>query len=264
MTHEYEPPLETKSADKSSAGAGKALQQEADSSRFVNSIDKTLKNCLDNARSNDESASCGATAEHAWDKVLNEAYKELRAPLTAHQKNELQNAEAKWIKFRDQEFKSISQIYTGQGEGTMTHPWVREAQANLVKERAIELQNRAGNDTNGSVASRSQTNNPPDIAKANCSMMEIDCLGANFDDWDKTLNQNYQDLKSILNKDGQEQLLKSEREWINFKDAEFSFIDSIYDSRYAGNRQEALQAKTDIVRERALHLQHQKEVVIDG
>jgi uncharacterized protein YecT (DUF1311 family) len=95
-------------------------------------------------------------------------------------------------------------------------------------------------------------------------MMKIDCLGANYEDWDKALNENYQGLKSLLNPDQQEQLLKTQRQWLKFRDAEFSSIDSYFDSKYAGNRLEALDAKIDLVRKRALHLQHQKEVAGDS
>jgi|688.fasta_scaffold285423_2 uncharacterized protein YecT (DUF1311 family) len=266
MTHAYEPPFESKPAEKSNAGPGAAatrLQEEATVSR-VNHIDDNFKNCLDNAKDNHQSTMCGVNAEQAWDKVMNEAYKELRAQSNSEQKSGLQSSEQEWIKFRDEEFKSIRELYAGNGQGTMVRPWITEAQSNITKERAIELQNRAGNDTNGSVADRSSTDNPPDIAKADCSMMKIDCLGANYEDWDKALNENYQGLKSLLNPDQQEQLLKTQRQWLKFRDAEFSSIDSYFDSKYAGNRLEALDAKIDLVRKRALHLQHQKEVAGDS
>ena len=73
-------------------------------------------------------------------------------------------------------------------------------------------------------------------------------------EWDKLLNENYKALMQNLEKEQQEKLRASQREWIKFRDMEFDFNES-YNSDYgtmAGINISAFQCS--FVRERALAL----------
>lgn len=267
MTHPYEF-AEPQTQENKQVTAATRFQEEASSTRFSLAANDPIGNrydaCEARSKSTSDSVKCANQAQVSWDVELNKAYKELKQNLTPGQDKALVDAERQWMKFRDAEFSSIDQIYNGQGQGSMTRPWASYARMDVVKQRAVELQNRNGNDTFGTPATRSNSGTEIDNKLAECNMMYIDCLGQNYDDWDAKLNQNYQALRSSLNNKGQDALLQSEREWIKFRDAEFKFLDSTTDSRYSGNRIENLQAKVDIVRQRALKLEHQLEIATMG
>ncbi len=224
--------------------------------RSLHPIDRNARTCEANAKSNFDTAKCGDLARTAWDKELNKAYQSFRKDLDPEQKEALRQSELQWIKFRDAEFDSIEQIYTNQGSGSETIPWAAFAKADIVKERAVELQNRNSDNSNGSIGER--------INVGNCNMLYVDCLGLSLDNADDRLNLNYKALMSNLNQSGKEALRNSEREWIKYRDAEFEMLDKYFDSRYSGNRIENLQAKLDIVMKRAERLQHQLDIVSKG
>lgn len=219
-------------------------------------IDERADRCEANSRSTSDSVKCGDNARASWDVELNKAYKELQKEETPAQKQALTGSEKEWMKFRDLEFNSIDEIYNNQGLGTMARPWSAFAKSDIVKERTIELQNRAGNDSNGGVADR--------ISVPAGDMLYIDRLGQAYDDADASLNRNYKALMDNLNKEGQDALKASERQWVKFRDAEFNTIDSSFDQRYSGNRVESLQSKLDIVLKRSNHLQHQLDLLIEN
>jgi uncharacterized protein YecT (DUF1311 family) len=75
-----------------------------------------------------------------------------------------------------------------------------------------------------------------------------------YDEWDKLLNANYQALMKALDKENQELLRASQREWIKFRDLEFEFSDSFWTREGTMYAQVRLACKRDFVRERALKL----------
>src|SRR5882672_12952071 len=58
----------------------------------------------------------------------------------------------------------------------------------------------------------------------------VECTDKAYAAWDKELNKNYGELMRALKAPQKETLKSSELEWIKYRDAEFKFIDSIYDT----------------------------------
>jgi uncharacterized protein YecT (DUF1311 family) len=245
--------------------ASSRLLEEANNLQFRSSatrspIDEKTELCEDKARSTSDSIACANTAKADWDLEMNRAYKTLQKEETPEEKQALLNAQRQWLKFRDKESESIGHIYLGDENhprGSMYYSFAAYADADVVKDRAIELENRAGNDANGSYADR--INVPFD-----CEATYADRLGEAYDRADAALNKNYQALMQRLDKPAQDALRESERSWLEFRDAEFELIDTSTDSRYKGPRIQALQAKVDIVKTRADHLEHQLHVGPEG
>ena len=73
--------------------------------------------------------------------------------------------------------------------------------------------------------------------------------------WDKLLNENYNALTKKLNKEDQERLRASQREWIKYRDLEFRF-NSEYWRTFHGSTYISfpLAYQSNFVRERALRL----------
>lgn len=55
-----------------------------------------------------------------------------------------------------------------------------------------------------------------------------ECEFKAYEEYDKVLNAVYQKLMVILNEPAKEKLIKSQRRWIKFRDAEFEMIKQIY------------------------------------
>ena len=75
------------------------------------------------------------------------------------------------------------------------------------------------------------------------------------EEWDKLLNTNYQALMKKLDKESQEKLRNSQREWVKFRDLEFEFNGNFYGG-FEGTMYRVFAAgfRADFVRERALRL----------
>jgi len=75
------------------------------------------------------------------------------------------------------------------------------------------------------------------------------------EEWDKLLNQNYNALLKKLDKENQERLRASQREWIKYRDLEFVFNENYWGS-FEGTMYRAFPYafQSDFIRERALRL----------
>lgn len=93
----------------------------------------------------------------------------------------------------------------------------------------------------------------------------VECTDKAYAAWDKELNKNYGALMRALTPKQKEALRLAQLEWIKFRDLEFKFIDSVYDTlqgtMYIPMR---ISAHLEVIKERALELQHQLEVVKEG
>ena len=77
------------------------------------------------------------------------------------------------------------------------------------------------------------------------------------EEWDKLLNENYRALMQKLNKEQQEQLRASQREWIKFRDLEFKFDASFHSDRGGTIASINIASfESNFVRQRALELGH--------
>jgi uncharacterized protein YecT (DUF1311 family) len=59
----------------------------------------------------------------------------------------------------------------------------------------------------------------------------LNCSSQALDKWDKELNRVYKELMKKLSPEEKELLKQSQQQWIKFKDAEFKWIESFYNSR---------------------------------
>lgn len=101
-------------------------------------IDVRQSACLDKSPSTQGSIECERAAEVDWDKELNRAYRELQASLSPQAKTALTLTQRAWIKYRDEEFKTIDLIY-GAKDGTMYLPMLAGRRMRVVRSRALEL-----------------------------------------------------------------------------------------------------------------------------
>lgn len=66
------------------------------------------------------------------------------------------------------------------------------------------------------------------LQNANSTADQRNCINNAYDSWDKLLNTEYQNLINKLRKEEKELFIASQRTWIKYRDAEFSFINSYY------------------------------------
>lgn len=101
-------------------------------------IDVSMGKCIEQDDSTVGMRNCINKAADLWDKELNKNYSILMKKLSPEAKKALKSAQLSWIKYRDSEFKVISEII-GKKEGTMWLPIYDEHRKDLVKTRALQL-----------------------------------------------------------------------------------------------------------------------------
>lgn len=82
---------------------------------------------------------CAQVAEEEWDAELNKNYKLLMAELSPENQQQLRDAQRKWLAYRDSE-RSFSGEMHYDLEGTMYRVMAADREAEIVKERALNLQ----------------------------------------------------------------------------------------------------------------------------
>lgn len=102
-------------------------------------IDLSTESCLDANQTTAGMLKCFTRAEEDWDKELNRVYKALQKQLKPAGQDALKQAQLAWIGQRDKEFALINAIHE-QMEGTMWIPVMANKRADVVKARALELQ----------------------------------------------------------------------------------------------------------------------------
>lgn len=103
-------------------------------------IDGSLGACIDKDPSTAGMVECLGKAYDMWDKELNRVYTDLARKLSPPARASLKTAQLEWIKYRDAEFKFLDSLYSGL-QGTMYIPMNADARMQIVKKRALELQN---------------------------------------------------------------------------------------------------------------------------
>ena len=85
----------------------------------------------------------------------------------------------------------------------------------------------------------------------------VKCSQTAATQWDAELNKVYQALMTELNAEGQAALRSAQRDWIDFRDAEFAAIAAIY-AQLEGTmwRIVATDARTEVIKTRTLALQN--------
>lgn len=82
------------------------------------------------------------------------------------------------------------------------------------------------------------------------------CADNALNEWDKELNVVYQKLMKLLNDDQKKTLRQAQKEWIKYRDLEFSNIDSIYEMDGTMWGQVRIMERLEIVKNRTLSLQN--------
>ena len=112
-----------------------------------------------------------------------------------------------------------------------------------------------------SMAAENEKKHPIDLelekrlSTANTTFEMSEAFGWAAKEWDKLLNVNYKALMQKLSKKRQEQLRAAQREWVKYRDLEFTF-NADYNSDYGGTIAglNVIAFQCDFVRERALAL----------
>lgn len=231
-------------------------------------VDRNFEICSEQAVGTPDMVGCANAARSNWDGIMNDAYKTLQLNQTKEQRDALINSQRQWCKFRDADFESINTFADDERLGSIATVHAANEKMEIVKLRAIEIENRDGNTQNGSPYTRGVTEHAIDkkLNDGKEGMLYIDKLGRAYDDWDAQLNATY---KLLINSDSMSQeqiaaLKKAEREWIKYRDLEFDLLDKTFDQRYNGNRIESMQGKVDILRQRALQLEHRFNTASGG
>ncbi len=94
-------------------------------------------------------------------------------------------------------------------------------------------------------------------AKGQSTHGEAECARKAEAEWDAELNRAYRKLLGTLGAEGKPGLVKAQRAWISYRDAEFALTVAVYDSR-EGSMFIPIQAhaRMRVVRARALELAH--------
>jgi uncharacterized protein YecT (DUF1311 family) len=93
----------------------------------------------------------------------------------------------------------------------------------------------------------------------------VECTDKAYAAWDKELNKNYVELMRTLKPTQKEALRTAQLEWIKYRDLEFKFIDTVYDTMqgtmYIPMR---VDARMEVVKKRALELKGFLDLIQEG
>ena len=112
------------------------LENEADS------IDITMRHCIDTAFGTYGDIMCIDDAIIAWDHELNNAYQQLMKEIPADQQELLKTSQRAWIQYRDQELEWMTAYYSRQGSS-----WgytIAYRNLEIIRTRTLELRHYLG------------------------------------------------------------------------------------------------------------------------
>ena len=93
----------------------------------------------------------------------------------------------------------------------------------------------------------------------------VECTDKAYAAWDKELNKNYGALMSALKPKQKEALRIAQLNWIRYRDLQFKFIDSVFDTldgtMYIPMR---ISSRMQVIRKRALELKDYLNLVTEG
>jgi uncharacterized protein YecT (DUF1311 family) len=103
-----------------------------DFNEIIKKLDIENKNCLDFGKS---MYSCSINYYNQSDSLLNVVYKQIRSKMTVVEKENLRQEQIKWLKYRDNQFRKISNQSTQLGEGLDDKMIKNQEKANVVNDR---------------------------------------------------------------------------------------------------------------------------------
>ena len=151
-------------------------------------------NCTDPQTQTDMNLCAGLSWRQA-DRTLNRTYRELLPKLSSSPRQQLIGAQQAWIRFRDAECNFAGSAVAG---GTMQPMVISGCQEQLTRQRTADFN-----------AYLKRT--IPPAGKASYAQA------------DRTLNQRYQQLKQLINRDRVRSLETAELAWITFRDRACDF-----------------------------------------
>ncbi len=101
-------------------------------------IDQWMGACIETDNSTVGMRNCINEAREKWDKELNKTYSNLMKKCSPEAKKALKSAQLSWIRYRDTEFKLISETY-GKKDGTMWLVIYDDHRKELIRSRALQL-----------------------------------------------------------------------------------------------------------------------------
>lgn len=101
-------------------------------------ISKTLSACLDSEANDSELTmqTCYSEATTQWDKELNRLHEKALKKLDKTVQPKLQEAQQKWLQFKEAETKAIQRMNDDSERGTIQKVYVTTNLLNLIEERA--------------------------------------------------------------------------------------------------------------------------------
>ncbi len=114
------------------------VQGEGYKSELERIIGNTEEECLDKNQSQMGMDYCYEDTEKAWDKSLNEVYKQLYNRIDKNAKVVLKNAQREWITYRDSHYKFLDAYYA-KFEGSMYGGLHTRDRYYVVRDRTLEL-----------------------------------------------------------------------------------------------------------------------------
>ena len=93
----------------------------------------------------------------------------------------------------------------------------------------------------------------------------VECTDKAYAAWDKEMNKNYGALMSALKPKQKEALRMAQLNWIRYRDLQFKFIDSVFDTldgtMYIPMR---ISSRMQVIKKRALELKDYLNLVTEG
>src|SRR5260221_1452106 len=217
---------------------------------------------------------CTKQASQRWDDEMNKDYHRLADRLPPKAQTLLQDAQRRWLQYRDADQLLIDAAYE-LTKGTMYAPMQAYTHLRLVRERSLLLKSyftvltnpRARKDLPRASKEKEDPENsgsadvdyPTDDALDRCMDQhqapseQASCVEEALDRWDETMNAVYQKLTERL--PSKSTLVEAQRNWLTVRDAEYPLIDSIYET-LPSEEYRSLRAysRLRLTRERALLL----------
>lgn len=92
----------------------------------------------------------------------------------------------------------------------------------------------------------------------------ISCIWAAQEEWTEQMNIYYNLLTEKLSKESVKLLYSAQEVWLNYKEAQISYLSSFYHSdTHGGNHLERAEKSKNLVRKRALELKVQYKALIE-
>jgi uncharacterized protein YecT (DUF1311 family) len=123
------------------------VQFESRPEKIEDRLDRQERECLDKAVSNMDMKVCLADSLTAWDKELNDVYKQLMKTGSPDFQKALRDSERSWIKSREADFPLIDLVIGNPEHGTIAGLEDLDSKKTVVKDRVRflrELQDAQG------------------------------------------------------------------------------------------------------------------------